>query len=173
MGTDAVRIVPSTVQIGGTSKGDLLAAVRDCGVRLNAAADALFDDHRFTTLDRSRVIEIVVRSVADLGFQRGATYKELIARASALGWGECPLEVGPHLRLQFLDQPEAPAGCRAATQRAPLGSITVASAPLDGDETPKGFYLMRFDGALWLRGYWSGADHVWSPDDVLLFDRVS
>jgi hypothetical protein len=166
--------VPSAVHIGGTSKGDLLAVLREHGIRLNTAADALFDDHRFTTLDGSRVIEIVIRSVADLGFERGATYGELTTRASGLGWVECPLEVGPHLRLQFLDQPEAPAASRAATQRAPPGSITVASPPLDDtDETPKGFYLMRFDGALWLRGYWSAADHVWSPDDVLLFSNAS
>jgi hypothetical protein len=164
--------LPSAVRIGGTSKGDLLAVLRERGIRLNAAADALFDDHRFTMLDRSRLIDIVVRSVAELGFERGATYAELTTRASALGWAECPLEVGPHLRLQFLDQPEAPAESRATPQRAPPGSITIASPPLDdADGTPKGFYLMRFDGALWLRGYWSGADHVWSPDDVLLFSK--
>jgi len=166
--------IPSAVHIGGISKGDLLAATRERGIRLNAAAEALFDNHRFTTLDRRRVIEIVVRSVAGLGFERGATYVELITRASAFGLVECPLEVGPHLRLQFLDQREAPTGSREGTQRrAPTGSITVASSPLDDtDETPKGFYLMRFDGALWLRGYWSDADHVWSPDDVLLFSNA-
>jgi len=166
-------MVPGSVHIGGTSKGDLLAAVRQHNIRLNAAADALFADHRFTTLDRSRVVEIVARSVTDLGFVRGATYRALTTRASALGLVECPLEVGPHFRLQFLDQPEAPAESRAATRRAPPGSITIASPPLDdSDETPKGFYLMRFDGALWLRGYWAGADHVWSPEDVLLFSNA-
>ena len=52
------------------------------------------------------------------------------------------------------------------------GAVVVASPPLDErDETPKGFYLRRIHGVLWLRGYWSWAGHVWSPQDVLVFRR--
>jgi hypothetical protein len=48
----------------------------------------------------------------------------------------------------------------------------VASRPLDeSEETPKGFYLRRNDGVLWLRGYWSHAGHLWSPEDLLVFSR--
>ena len=85
---------------------------------------------------------------------------------------ECPLELGPHLRMQYLDQPEGGDGSPLTHGRAPAGSITVASFPLDeSDETPKGFYLRRVDGVLWLRGYWSWAGHVWGPTDLLLFAR--
>ena len=108
-------------------------------------------------LGESQVIEIATVSVAELGFGEGATYGQLIARALESGLAECPLELGPHLRLQFLDQPEGAAGLPATHGRAPPGAITVASSPLDErDETPKGFYLRRIDGVLWLRGYWSG-----------------
>jgi hypothetical protein len=45
----------------------------------------------------------------------------------------------------------------------------VSAALVEDDEFPKGFYLRRIDGVLWLRGYRSGPAHVWSPDDRLVF----
>lgn len=165
--------VPGSVRIGGMDKRGLLQALRERNVQLNQAAEALFEDRRFTPLSRTRVIEIAALSVADLGFADGATYDQLIARALASGWGECPLELGPHLRLQFPDQAEGSVGFPATKHRAPPGSIAVASAPLDDlDETPKGFYLRRIEGVLWLRGYWSHPGHVWRPEDVLVYARA-
>jgi len=161
--------VPESVRIGGMSKAALLAALRGQGVRLNEAAERLFGDGRFTTLARESVVGIAARSVEELGFHDGATYGRLLARALELGLAECPLEVGPHLRIQAPDQPE---GGPSTGGRAPPGSITVASPLLDGDEeTVRGFYLLRTDGASWLRGYWSSPGHVWAPDDVLVFAR--
>jgi len=153
-------------------KRDLRQALRDQSVQLNRAAEDLLEDRRFTTLSRRRVVEIAALTVAELGFAEGATCDQLTARALASGWVACPLELGPHLRLQFLDQAEGSVGFPAIQHRAPPGSITVASSPLDDlDETPKGFYLRRIDGVLWLRGYWSDPENVWRPDDVLIFAR--
>ena len=164
--------VPSSVRIGGMCKRDLLQALREQNVQLNAAAEALFDDVRFRLASGAEVVEIVAVSAADLGFGEGATYDQLTARALVSGLVECPLELGPHLRLQFLDQAEGSLGFPVTTHRAPPGSITVASVPLDDrDETPKGFYLRRIDGVLWLRGYWSHPDNVWRPEDVLIYAR--
>src|SRR5262249_26290675 len=129
-------------------------------------------ERRFTTVSQAKVIKIAFRSVAELGFAEGATYQQLTARAIELGLIEAPLELGPHLRLQFLNQPEGSVGAVTTQHRAPSGSITVASSPLDdSDQTPKGFYLRRIDGVLWLRGYWSWPGHMWSPEDVLVFSR--
>ena len=105
------------------------------------------------------------------GPTRSELLRSLVSRALASGLGECPLELGPHLRLQFSDQPEAPD--LPTAHRAPPGSLTVASRPLDdGDESPQGFYLRRVGGVSWLRGYRSWAGHVWSPGDVLVFSVV-
>lgn len=164
--------VPNSVRIGGMDKRQLLQALRERDVQLNRAAEALFEDRRFTPLSRSRVLEIAALSVADLGFYEGATYDQLTERALASGLVACPLELGPHLRLQFLDQAEGSLGFPETRHQAPPGSITIVSVPLDDrDETPKGFYLRRIDGVLWLRGYWSHPDNVWSPDDVLIYAR--
>jgi len=164
--------LPSAVRVGGMDKQELIQALRRHNVYLNQAAEALLDDPRFTPLARGKVIEITAVSVSGLGFGEGATYEQLTARAVESGLIECPLELGPHLRMQFLDQPEGFAGLPLTQHRAPPGSITVASSPLDdGDETPDGFYLRRIDGVLWLRGYWSWPGNIWSPEDVFVFSR--
>jgi hypothetical protein len=164
--------MPSAVRVGGMSKSELAKALGEQSVRLNQAAEALFEDRRFTTLKRQQVIQIAALSVADLGLHDGGTFGEFTARALEAGLFECPLEMGPHLRTQFLDQPKGEYGIPRTDGRAPRGSFTVASSPLDDDAaTPKGFYLTCVDGVLWLRGYWSSPDHVWSPEDVLVFSR--
>jgi len=164
--------MPSVVRLGGVDTLELLQDLRMHKVQLNRAADMLFEDRRFVPLVQSQVVEIATLSVAELGFGKGATYGQLTARARECGLAECPLELGPHLRMQFLDQPEGSAGLPATPHCVPHGSITVASAPLDErDETPKGFYLRRIDGVLWLRGYWSWAGHTWNPEDRLVFVR--
>jgi len=160
------------VHVGGVEKQELLQRLRAREVQLNRAADMLFEDPRFVPLRQTQVVEIVTLSVEELGFGEGATYGQLIARALESGLTECPLELGPHLRMQFLDQPEGSAGLPATHGRVPPGAITVASSPLDEkDETPKGFYLRRIDGVLWLRGYWSWPGHVWNPEDLLVLAR--
>ena len=164
--------IPSAVRVGGLEKPELLQRLREHRVQLNRAADMLFEDRRFVPLAQDQVAEIATLSVAELGFGEGATYGQLTARALESGLTECPLELGPHLRMQFLDQPEGSAGLPATPGRVPPGAITVASSPLDEkDDTPKGFYLRRIDGVLWLRGYWSWTGHVWSPEDLLVFAR--
>jgi hypothetical protein len=165
-------LLPAMVGIGGLSRSGLLAALRARDVHLNRAAETLFADPRFTTLDARRDVEIAALSVAELGFGDGATYAQLVARALDAGLVECPLELGPHLRLQFPDQADGASASPPTRGRAPPGSITVASSPLDdSDETAKGFYLRRADGVSWLRGYWSWPGHVWDPDAVLVFAR--
>ena len=167
-------LMPGTVSIGGLSKSELLAALREHDVQLNQAAETLFADPRFTTLGARHVVEIAALSVAELGFGEGATHGQLIARAFESGLVECPLELGPHLRMQFRNQPDGADAKPLTRGRAPPGSITIASSPLDdSDETAKGFYLRRADSVLWLRGYWSWPGHVWSPDAVLVFSRAA
>jgi hypothetical protein len=172
--TDTSRAsIPSGLRIGGMAKAELLAALREHEIQLNEAAKALFADPRFTTLGEERVVELVAVSVAELGFGDGATYGEIVRRALDVGLIECPLEVGPHLRLKFRAQADSADGRSLTHGRAPPGSLVVASSPLDAsDETPKGFYLRHVDRVLWLRGYWSSPDHVSSPGDVLVFSKA-
>lgn len=155
--------------VGGAAKSELLSKLRAASVELNAFALRLFDDPRFTTSSTPTAVRVRLVSVAVLGFPTGADFASLVERARASGLDLCSLELGPHLRLALPEQAEV-ADAPATRGCAPPGSITVASAPLDDrDETPKGFYLRRVAGTLWLRGYRSWGGHVWSPHDVLAF----
>ena len=156
--------------IGGLSKADLLVRLEAAAVQLNDSARTLFADSRFTVLPTSSRVETVELAIADLGLPDGGTFADILSHASSCGLAVCPLELGPHLRLQYLDQPEDASGAPASLNRAPPGSITVVSEPIAEDESlPRGFYLRRFSGSLWLRGYRSWAGHPWSPEDRLVF----
>ena len=168
------RSVTRRIRVDGVGKAELLARLEAAGVQMNDAARGLFADDRFETSAESAFVDVVELTVASLGFDGGATFGDLVERAARRGLALCPLELGPHFRLQYLDQPEGSAGRPPSRHRAPSGSITVASAPIaDDDAVPKGFYLRRFDGVLWLRGYRASPDHVHRPEDVFAFARIA
>lgn len=164
--------VVRAVCVGGMTKGELLSDFQVHGIEINASGQILFARDEFKTSDIRSVLETVEISVFNLGYAQGATIAQVHRGSAALGLSLCPLELAPHLRLQYLDQPGGYLGHPASQHRAPPGSLTVASAPLGGDDDlPKGFYLRRIKGVLWLRGYRSGTEHVWSPEDRFVFCR--
>lgn len=110
--------------------------------------------------------------MGELGHARGATLAQVFASAAARGLALCPLELAPHLRLQFTDQAEGFDGHPPSSHRAAPGSLTVATRPIAaGDGTSMGFYLRRIHGVLWLRGYRAPAEHVWDAADLFVFCR--
>ncbi len=140
------------VRVGGATKSDLLARLERRSISLNGYAEILFAASEFTTSDEVRNLRIVFVSLPELGLHDGGTYDEIVERASDLGLQQCPLEVAPHLRLHYVDQPEGP-------------YLTVASQKLRPEDSfPNGLYLRRLDGSLWLRGYNSGPENLYAPD---------
>lgn len=164
--------LPHEVTVGGVTKAELRSLLDRAAVRLNGYAEQLFEAPRFQTGLETETICLQVVSPAVLGFAEGARFDHLTEVAAAHGLGLCPLQLGPHLRLQFLHQDKAPTAPRSMKNSAPSGSITVASeGPADDGRTPWGFYLRRIGEERWLRGYRSGPEHVWSPNDLLVFAR--
>jgi hypothetical protein len=158
------------VSIGGITKSALLERLAAAEIEVNSAGYELFSDERFRTALHPEVVHVRQVSVAGLGLERGGVMFEIMAAAAERGLSCCPLELAPHLRLLLLDQDEGAIGFPHTKHRAPPGSITVILQPLcDDDEVPKGFYLRRVEGKLWLRGYTSWAGHVWQPEDLLVF----
>ena len=146
--------------------------LEEAGIKLNPAAEELFADSRFTTAAVPTVLECVELSIADLGHPDGTVIESACRSAVAIGLQACPIEVGPCLRLKYRDQPEGAEGHPPSQHCAPPGSLTVVSpAPAGECSAPRGFYLRRIHGSLWLRGYRSDDRHVWSPEDRLLFAR--
>ncbi len=158
------------VLVGGMARPALLAALQRAGVACNAAAETLLASALFAAATPARQLSTAEVAVGDLGFPEGTTTGELYARAAQYGLALCPPELGPYFRLAYLDQPEGALGQPIRTHQAPYGAITIASPPLSDDDTvPKGFYVRRIEGVLWLRGYRAGLDHVWQSDDHFLF----
>ncbi|MBT2719147.1 helicase [Bacillus sp. ISL-57] len=157
------------IEVGGLTKLQLIQKLQQHSILMNGYGERLLSDDKFTTFKTKYSLKTVELTVRDLGFPDGATLPQTFKRASELGLELCPLEVGPHLRLQFLDQPEGYKG-NLSQQQAPSGSITIASEIVDEDDYfPKGFYLRKINGGLWLRGYIADHLHVWNPDDHFIF----
>jgi hypothetical protein len=161
-----------TIYIGGKTRLQLLEDLKGKGVELNEAADTLLSSELFTTSEVCRPFVTVELCVRSIGFLQGATIMEIYHKATSLGLILPPIELGPHFRLQYLDQPEGFWGQPTTEHRAPPGSITIALAELPmPEEFPRGFYLRCIKGTLWLRGYRSGPEHVWDPEDHLVFGK--
>jgi len=170
MATSLSTSIRHSVRIGGSTKPELLSRLQTAEVQLNAYARALFADPRFVIAPEPSLLSAVEMAVGELGLPQGGTFDRVSQRASEFGFSLCPLEVGPFLRLQLLDQVDDPLGHPGSHGRAPPGSVTIASSPIScNEDDPKGFYLRRVNGVLWLRGYRSWAGHVLAPDDRLVF----
>lgn len=162
--------ITRTVKVGGLTKGQLIQQLQEQSILLNELGVRLFADDRFMTSDTVYSLNTVELTVEDLGFPEGATLPQIYKEANEVGLGLCPLELGPHLRLAFLDQPEGNTGNISQQNQAPSGSITIASEIIsEDDHFPKGFYLRKIDGVLWLRGYIADDLHIWNPQDHFIF----
>ncbi len=155
---------PLTLQYGGLTKQQLRDVLSRSGIRLNLYAQMLFDTELFVVSTTHNKAIVAQLSIQDLGFENGTTFYQLLASVERAGFHLCPLELGPYLRLKFVDQEEEFEG---ESHKAPKGSLTILSDPLipTDDSFPKGFYLRKIDGTLWLRGYCCSLDYVWAPTD--------
>lgn len=163
-------VITRTVKVGGFTKAQLIQQLQQESIQLNELGERLFADERFTTSDTTYSLHTVELTVEDLDFSDGATLPQIYKKARELGLELCPLELGPHLRLVFLDQPEGNNGNLLQQNQAPSGSITIASEIIsEDDHYPKGFYLRKIDGVLWLRGYIADDLHIWNPQDHFIF----
>jgi hypothetical protein len=86
-----------------------VAAVRnaldDARIAVGDSADEIIGRPAFTFARERTQLDLVLLSVAALGFGQGGTLADVHARAITLGFELCPEEVGPQLRLQYLNQP--------------------------------------------------------------------
>lgn len=159
--------VKRIVEVGGRTKQELIQQLHASNIRLNEFGDKLLHDEKFLISETKYCIETVEVTVHSLGFHKGTNTAELYKRANEIGLRLCSMELGPFLRLAYTDQAEHTSHVQ---NQAPSSAVTIASAPLyKNDDFPKGFYLRRMDGELWLRGYTADVLHVWNPQDVFIF----
>jgi hypothetical protein len=166
----ACSFISRTIEVGGFTKGELIEKLQQSSILINEYGERLMADDKFTTSETKYRLQIVELTVGNLGFPDGATLDQIFKRANELDLELCPMELGPYLRLEYLDQSEGFSGNPFQKHQAPSGSITIASEILtEDDDFPKGFYLRRINGVLWLRGYIADHLHVWNPEDRFIF----
>lgn len=156
------------IRVGGRSRSEVKQLLHSANVLLNVHAETLLAHPSFDAPE-SQSLEVVQRTVAELGFEHGATLSQVFVAAKNQGLELCPLVMGPYLRLAMLEQEDAPDSVLSAG-RAPTGAIHIASEPSSEDvEYPKGFYLRVVDGQAWLRGYRCDDTYQWPPEQRLAF----
>ncbi|AJD89607.1 helicase [Jeotgalibacillus malaysiensis] len=162
-----ISFIRQSVEAGGVTKHELMQRLHQSAIRLNEYANKLLMDQHFLISETPYQVEVIALTVKELGFPEGTVTAALYKKADELELTLCPIELGPFLRLAYTEQEEHVSHKK---NQAPAGSMTIASEPLyDRGDFPKGFYLRRKDGELWLRGYSADHLHVWNPEDVFIF----
>ncbi|EIU7615433.1 hypothetical protein L3I75_004425 [Vibrio vulnificus] len=146
-----------TFEVGGKTKDELLLKLSENKISFNAYGVLLFMSEHFLTNKKPRNVTVVALRVAELGFEAGAIYSDIIDAATSRGLHLCSLELAVSLRLHHLKQQDG-------------NQITVASrAVFDDVNYPNGFYLRANCEELWLRGYRASDDWVWEADSLFAF----
>jgi hypothetical protein len=119
-------------------------------------------------------VKTVILRVMDLGFPDGAITREIIGsdrdkdlfgnsvpftggRGNRLGLELCPADLGPHLRLEYKDQP--------LNER-----LYVAMKPITAsDGEPRIFVVANNADGLSLDAVRARPDDQWAPDDKFVF----
>ena len=138
---------------------DFRKAVKSAGMEIGDWANDILGNSSFTVAESEMEVELVVCSVAELGFKDGATRKDIYVRAEELGLHICPPEVGPQLCLQYMDQQKGE-------------GLVIAMEPI----TVSGGHLYLFDiahddVARWLSVGYGGPVSFWDGSYQFVFLR--
>ena len=104
-----------TITVGGSKSVNAIREAMEtapCRIQIGDDANEILGRPAFPFIRKPIELDLVVLSVFELGFGDQASRKavqvslhEIYARAASLGFDLCPAEVGPALRLNYLDQP--------------------------------------------------------------------
>ncbi len=96
---------------------------------------------KIKALPQSEQVDLVQFTVEQLGFSSGATLEEIYMKAKEFNLDLCPPQVGPELRLAYIDQPNGE-------------YLRIAMEPiLDSSGGPRLFDVNRYGSGPWLDSY--------------------
>ena len=151
-----------TIIVGGSKGVNVIREAMEtapCHIAIGDDADEIIGRPTFPFIKKPVELDLVVLSVFELGFDDWASLHDIYARAEALGFELCPPEVGPALRLNYLDQP-------------PGDSLHIAMKPVarySGELVD--FTVDRFGAGLLLLGGDARPDMMLSGADRFVFVR--
>lgn len=137
---------------------ELKRAIIDSGFHIGGWADDILESSNFTLTPKERKVDLVRITPQDLGFHDGAYRTDIYKRALSLGLELCPLEVGPQLRLQYVDQPK-------------LESLQIGMEPqVDSKGHESEFRVVHgADNFIWLVGDHKHPDDFWASREYFVF----
>lgn len=145
-----------SVRIGDyKSVADLRKALKHGGFQISDWASSILD--RTPLASQATTVDLAKVTVAELGFQNGATTAEIYARARERGLELCPAEVGPVLRMAYNDQ--------AVSEWLAIGMEQIAGP----DGRPRVFSVKHDEDGLWLDHYRVWPDDGWGPGIGFVF----
>ncbi len=151
-----------TIKLGTGLKtaDDFRKALKKADCNISDWANDIIGKSAFSVSPEEVDAELVVVSVAELGFKNGATCADIYKRAEELGLALCPNEVGPQLRLQYKDQPNGE-------------WLLIGMEPItDSDGGLSVFSVARHvGGARWLYSHYGSPDGVWHAGGRWVFLR--
>ena len=135
----------------------LRKALEESGVQIgNWASDIL----NKTKLSKSKQsLDLVVRSVKELGFPNRAKLEDIYKAAKNQGLDLCPDEVGPQLRLQYSNQPNGE-------------WLVIAMEPIKDSFGDLDLFFVKCNhGDRWLRADYGRPGYFWNADNRFVFVR--
>lgn len=135
-------------------------ALKQNGIKIGDWASDILGKPAFKVSDTEQEVKLVIKSVAELGFAQGATYTDIKAKAKEIGLDLCPAEVGPQLRLQYLDQPKGE-------------WLIIAMEPIAASDGNLRLFnvVAHGDDGLWLHSNYGNPDDFWHADPRFVFCR--
>ncbi len=131
----------------------ILHRLEEHGIQINHYAEQYISHPRFSA-GQPGEMTAAVTSLEELGLENGASLDELFRYIRKTPFSPCPPDTGFFLRLAWTDQPQSGNSILTGTHRSPDQAVTVLSEIIEQDDAfPKGLYLRKVDGNLWLRGY--------------------
>lgn len=157
------------VRIGGKTPQQLESMLEQAKIRTTSSVRSMLKSPDFTTLDRPQTLNTVTIRVKDLlppitvaRYQTSdlITEPQIFEKINFLGLAYCPAEIGPHMRIAYLDQPIDDDEVR--------GLIIGMKPILDHDNFPLVFNLVHDKSGLWLYDYNAQRYNTWDPNRELV-----
>lgn len=149
-----------TVQLGLHQTVDAYrSALKQNGFEIGDWANDIMGKPAFTVATEPTTVELVLMTVAELGFKNGAKRSDIYQRVLELGFELCPAEVGPALGLAYPDQPKNK-------------WIWIGMEPIAVSVGNSGVFGVLHDGnERWLRTHWDDPGRHWLGFNRWVFRR--
>lgn len=141
----------------GMSIDALRLVITNEGMQIGKWANDIIEKPGFKVSYGEIKVDLLVKTVEELGFQNGANFDEICQAARKMQLAKCSAEVGPQLRLEYPDQPKDEWLVIA------MDSIT------DSVGDPRMFLVGHNDRGRWLVGDFGHQAHIYGKSKKFVF----